>query len=197
MLTAMTDGERFRVPRLHARGGLGDAFVAIDAELHRELALKQTLDDLADHPRSRAPSGSGRDHRRPGATGIVPVYGRGVYADGRPYYAMRFIRGEQGCHAGFHSDQAVDAQFFREQAPSSFWTGQASTSWLNASIGQKLRHRSAVALQGSQSGTVSPRASSNSRCAAGCSTARTCARNRFTPSVGRESTTDRKIAFVT
>ena len=26
--------------------------------------------------------------------GIVPVYALGQYADGRPYYAMRFIRGE-------------------------------------------------------------------------------------------------------
>ncbi|MGH6743058.1 MAG: serine/threonine-protein kinase, partial [Bradyrhizobium sp.] len=26
--------------------------------------------------------------------GIVPVYGLGAYADGRPYYAMRFIRGK-------------------------------------------------------------------------------------------------------
>ena len=25
---------------------------------------------------------------------IVPVYGLGTYADGRPYYAMRFIRGD-------------------------------------------------------------------------------------------------------
>src|SRR5262249_33084551 len=26
--------------------------------------------------------------------GIVPVYGLGTHADGRPYYAMRFIRGD-------------------------------------------------------------------------------------------------------
>ena len=26
--------------------------------------------------------------------GIVPVYGLGAYADGRPYYAMRFVRGD-------------------------------------------------------------------------------------------------------
>ena len=26
--------------------------------------------------------------------GVVPVYGLGIYADGRPYYAMRFIRGQ-------------------------------------------------------------------------------------------------------
>src|SRR5262249_23599597 len=26
--------------------------------------------------------------------GVVPVYGLGTYASGRPYYAMRFIKGE-------------------------------------------------------------------------------------------------------
>jgi serine/threonine protein kinase len=26
--------------------------------------------------------------------GIVPVYGLGTYGDGRPYYAMRFIKGD-------------------------------------------------------------------------------------------------------
>src|SRR5262249_8360680 len=26
--------------------------------------------------------------------GIVPVYGLGTYADGRPYYAMRFVKGD-------------------------------------------------------------------------------------------------------
>ncbi len=26
--------------------------------------------------------------------GIVPVYGLGTYVDGRPYYAMRFIKGD-------------------------------------------------------------------------------------------------------
>ena len=26
--------------------------------------------------------------------GIVPVHGLGAYADGRPYYAMRFIKGD-------------------------------------------------------------------------------------------------------
>src|SRR6185437_2502671 len=26
--------------------------------------------------------------------GIVPIYGLGTYADGRPYYAMRFVKGD-------------------------------------------------------------------------------------------------------
>ena len=90
-----TDGQRFRVLRPHARGGLGAVFVALDTELHREVALKQILDHHADDPVSRArfmleaEVTGGLEH-----PGIVPVYGLGTYGDGRPYYAMRFIRGD-------------------------------------------------------------------------------------------------------
>ncbi len=58
-------------------------------------ALKQILDKHADDPTSRArflleaEITGGLEH-----PGIVPVYGLGTYADGRPYYAMRFIRGD-------------------------------------------------------------------------------------------------------
>ena len=41
--------------------------------------------------------------------GIVPVYGLGSYRDGRPYYAMRFIRGENLKEAidAFHADASL------------------------------------------------------------------------------------------
>jgi eukaryotic-like serine/threonine-protein kinase len=93
--TATTDGQRFHLLRPHARGGLGAVFVALDAELNREVALKQILDRHADDPASRqrfvieAEVTGGLEH-----PGIVPVYGLGTYDDGRPYYAMRFIRGD-------------------------------------------------------------------------------------------------------
>jgi serine/threonine-protein kinase len=93
--TATSDGLRFRVLRPHARGGLGAVFVALDTELHREVALKQMHDSHADDPTSRqrflveAEITGGLEH-----PGIVPVYGLGTYADGRPFYAMRFIRGD-------------------------------------------------------------------------------------------------------
>jgi serine/threonine protein kinase/tetratricopeptide (TPR) repeat protein len=74
---------------------LGAVFVAMDAEVNREVALKQILDRHADDPTSRsrflleAEITGGLEH-----PGIVPVYGLGIYSDGRPYYAMRFIRGD-------------------------------------------------------------------------------------------------------
>ena len=93
--TATSAGQRFRILRPHARGGLGAVFVALDGELNREVALKQILDHHADDPTSRqrflieAEITGGLEH-----PGIVPVYGLGTYDGGRPYYAMRFIRGD-------------------------------------------------------------------------------------------------------
>ena len=86
--TASSDGQRFRVLHPYARGGLGAVFVALDEELHREVALKQILDKHADDPVSRArflleaEITGGLEH-----PGIVPVYGLGTYGDGRPFYA--------------------------------------------------------------------------------------------------------------
>ena len=88
-------GQRFRILRPHAEGGLGKVSVARDVELNREVALKEIKAKYADEPSARArftleaEITGGLEH-----PGIVPVYGLGTYADGRPYYAMRFIRGD-------------------------------------------------------------------------------------------------------
>src|SRR5262249_45921388 len=108
--TAASDGRRYRILRPHAKGGLGAVFVALDTELHREVALKQILEQHADDPASRqrflleAEVTGGLEH-----PGIVPVYGLGTQCDGRPYYAMRFIRGDslQESIERFHADASL------------------------------------------------------------------------------------------
>jgi serine/threonine-protein kinase len=86
---------RYRILRPHAKGGLGEVYVAEDQELRREVALKQIQPQFADAPQARgrflleAEVTGGLEH-----PGIVPVYGLGHYADGRPFYAMRFVRGD-------------------------------------------------------------------------------------------------------
>ncbi|HVX15625.1 MAG TPA: serine/threonine-protein kinase [Pirellulales bacterium] len=86
---------RFRLLRPHAHGGLGEVYVAHDAELKREVALKRIRDTRLDTPENRArfileaEVTGGLEH-----PGIVPVYSLGTSDDGRPFYAMRFIRGE-------------------------------------------------------------------------------------------------------
>ena len=108
--TAADRSLRFQVLRPHARGGLGAVFVALDAELNREVALKQILDHHADDATSRqrflleAEITGNLEH-----PGIVPVYGLGRYSDGRLYYAMRFIRGANLKHAieQFHADRGL------------------------------------------------------------------------------------------
>jgi eukaryotic-like serine/threonine-protein kinase len=101
---------RFRILRPHAKGGLGEVFVARDVELNRQVALKEIQHKHADQPTSRArflleaEITGALEH-----PGIVPVYGLGHYPDGRPFYAMRLVRG----------DNLADAirRFHRSESP--------------------------------------------------------------------------------
>jgi eukaryotic-like serine/threonine-protein kinase len=103
-----TNSERFHIVKEHARGGLGVLYVAEDQELRREVALKQIRKDRADFADYRA-----KFVREAEVTGqlehpgIVPVYALGTDESGRPYYAMRFIRGEdlQTRLRAFHVDR--------------------------------------------------------------------------------------------
>ena len=86
---------RFQLVRPHARGGLGEVWVAYDRELKRTVALKELPRSLAGDAAAEA-----RFLREAEITGslehpgIVAVYSLGRHVDGRPYYAMHLVQGE-------------------------------------------------------------------------------------------------------
>jgi serine/threonine-protein kinase len=116
-LASLPPAGRYRLLRPHARGGLGEVFVALDTELHRPVALKQMQPRYADDAPKRkrfvleAEVTGGLEH-----PGIVPVYGLGCYADGQPFYAMRFIQGDslQEAVTRFHAAADFRGATFRQ-----------------------------------------------------------------------------------
>jgi len=90
--------DRYTLTTLHAKGGIGQVWLARDTAMDREVALKELRPDRSDNDAllrrffQEARITGQLDH-----PGVVPVYelARGdAGADGgRPYYTMRFVRG--------------------------------------------------------------------------------------------------------
>jgi tetratricopeptide (TPR) repeat protein/tRNA A-37 threonylcarbamoyl transferase component Bud32 len=87
--------ERYTLTRLHAQGGLGQVWLAVDGDLNRQVALKELRPErcsdsaLAARFLEEAQVTGQLEH-----PGIVPVYELARRSsDGRPFYTMRFIRG--------------------------------------------------------------------------------------------------------
>ncbi len=101
---------RFQIVRFHKEGGLGEVYLARDSQLHRIVALKRIK-----HTKAADKDKRDRFVVEAEITGrlehpcIVPVYSLGTFDDGRPFYAMRFIRGD-------NLDAAIDRFYQDEQA---------------------------------------------------------------------------------
>ena len=111
---------RFRVLHHHADGGIGRVSVALDCELHRQVAVKELQERFADDPQVRQRfmlevQVTGRlEH-----PGVVPVYSLGRDGHGRPFYAMRFIEGEDLDRAikSFHAGRLHSRPRPRQASP--------------------------------------------------------------------------------
>ncbi|MBY0397720.1 MAG: serine/threonine-protein kinase, partial [Thermoleophilia bacterium] len=85
---------RYRIDGEIARGGMGAVLKGRDPDLGREVALKVLRDDLRDDADlvrrfvEEAQIGGQLQH-----PGIVPIYELGTFADRRPFFSMKLVKG--------------------------------------------------------------------------------------------------------
>jgi serine/threonine-protein kinase len=86
---------KYRVNKELGRGGMGTVYLATDSELNRQVAIKvlsvpEVDDSLRERMIREAQIIAQLEH-----PGIVPVHDVGTLADGRVFYAMKFVRGNR------------------------------------------------------------------------------------------------------
>ena len=84
-------GERYGLKHFHARGGMGEVWLAEDRHFNRLVALKRLRTDrpgLEERFGSEARITGQLEH-----PAIVPVHDLGQDAEGHPFYVMKFVRG--------------------------------------------------------------------------------------------------------
>ena len=85
---------RYRIDGEIARGGMGAVLKGRDPDLDRDVALKVLLEDHRDNPEmicrfvEEAQIGGQLQH-----PGIVPIYELGTFADRRPFFSMKLVKG--------------------------------------------------------------------------------------------------------
>lgn len=88
-------GSRLSEFKWLAKGGMGEVWIAQDQTLKRQVAIKVIQQKYERNAEAlRRFVAEAEITSRLENPGIAPVYGLGEHADGRPCYAMRFVRGE-------------------------------------------------------------------------------------------------------
>ncbi len=88
-------GDRLRLLEVIASGGMGVIHRGRDADLNRDVAVKVLQDQHRDHPEivrrfvEEAQIAGQLQH-----PGVVPIHELGVFADRRPYFVMKLVRGQ-------------------------------------------------------------------------------------------------------
>ncbi len=87
-----TSTDRYVPKRFHAKGGMGEIWLAEDSDIGREVALKKMLGAAQQEQKDRflveARITGQLEH-----PGIVPIHELGIDPDGQPYYVMKFVHG--------------------------------------------------------------------------------------------------------
>src|SRR5581483_10894829 len=82
---------RYLLKRFHAKGGMGEIWLAEDPDIGRSVALKRMLTNRADQQRRfRVEAQVTGQLEHPG---IVPIHELGINEQGQPFYVMKFVHG--------------------------------------------------------------------------------------------------------
>ncbi|MFM7515947.1 MAG: protein kinase domain-containing protein [Pirellula sp.] len=98
---------RFVELELLRTGGMGEIYRGMDRDCNRPVAIKkirkeyQNDQEIRSRFRAEAELTASLEH-----PGIIPVYGQGIDAQGRDYYAMRLIIGKGSGHSQESSSEA-------------------------------------------------------------------------------------------
>ena len=88
-------GTHYQLLERVARGGMGVVYAALDQTLDRRVALKVLDVPVANRDFARRLNREARVLARLEHPGIVPVHDVGTLADGRVFYAMKFVEGQR------------------------------------------------------------------------------------------------------
>jgi serine/threonine-protein kinase len=103
--------DRYTLSRLHAKGGIGQVWLARDEDLGRDVALKELRPERGDQPAAAARFlAEARITGQLEHPGIVPVYELARHGEQRRvYYTMRFLRGRTLTEAtrAYHGKRAA------------------------------------------------------------------------------------------
>ena len=118
----LPDGSRYSGPwRKLGEGGMGEVWKAFDKTLSREVAIKIPKVGLDGSLTPKALLQEANIHAKLEHRAIVPIQDVGVLADGRSFFAMRFIKGvtlakllEDRPRPHSHSDEPRFLEYFEE-----------------------------------------------------------------------------------
>ena len=87
--------EKFRIDDVIGHGGMGIILKAFDLELEREVAIKLLLKTHRQNPElHRQFTNEAKITGRLQHPGIIPIYETSTSPDGRPFFAMKLVKGK-------------------------------------------------------------------------------------------------------
>jgi serine/threonine protein kinase len=90
---SLTIADRYEIGEMIARGGMGEVYAAIDRALQRDVAIKLVRADLVGTAAATRFLAEARILGQLQHPGIPPIHDVGVLPDGRPFLAMKLIKG--------------------------------------------------------------------------------------------------------